>query len=264
MQASNAPSLTALFLGTGASLGVPLVGCKCETCTSQDKFNCRLRSSLLFNYNEKHILIDAGPDLRQQALTHKIYHLDGVILTHAHHDHTAGIDDLRIFYFRNKASIPCLLSQATAEDLKQRFYFMFQPQPHEVANAQRVALQPLEAEVGTIDFLGVPVRYFTYHQIGMPVLGIRVGNFAYVTDIKEYSEAIFEHLQGIDTLVVSAHRFTSSHMHFTVDEAIDFANRAKAKRTFLTHISHDLEHHKTNAYLPPNIRLAYDGLQITI
>lgn len=258
------PNITALFLGTGASLGVPLIGCQCETCTSADPMNSRLRSSLLLTYEGKKLLIDAGPDLRQQAITHKIYHLDGAILTHAHHDHTAGIDDLRIFYFRNKASVPCLVSKSTAEDLQKRFYFMFEPQPHEVKDAQRVALKMLEQDAGDVNFLGVPLHFFSYRQIGMPILGLRVGKFAYVTDIKEYNESIFTHLIGVETLVVSALRFTSSHMHFTVDEAIDFSARVKAKRTFLTHISHDLEHHKTNAYLPPNIRMAYDGLRITI
>lgn len=254
----------ALFLGTGASLGVPIVGCSCNTCLSKDPRNKRFRSSILLSVGEKKVLIDAGPDLRLQALTHQIFHLDGAIFTHSHHDHTAGIDDLRIYHFRNKGPLPCLVSQETAEDLKKRFYFMLKTQPKEAVNTERLRLQILDNREGVTDFLGIPLAYFSYKQIGMSVLGIRIGNFAYITDIKEYDSSIFEHLRGVKTLVLSALRFTSSHMHFTVDEAIDFIQRVGSETNFLTHLSHDLEHEKTNAYLPASIKLAYDGLEISM
>lgn len=254
----------ALFIGTGASLGVPVIGCKCDTCTSQDPKNKRWRSSLYLSINGKQLLIDAGPDLRSQALKYQLNHLDGVIFTHAHHDHSAGIDDLRIYYFLNKAPFPCLVSRQTAEDLKHRFYFMFKAQPHEIARAERIKLQILEEPEGTTQFLGIPIQFFSYEQIGMQVLGIRIGTFAYVTDIKEYNQHIFDHLKGVETLVLSALRFTPSHMHLTVDEAIDFIHKVNPKQAYLTHISHDLEHEKTNAYLPPSIQLAYDGLKISL
>lgn len=254
----------ALFIGTGASLGVPLVGCHCPTCTSQDPKNKRLRSSLLLKIDGKSILIDAGPDLRAQGLQYKIDHLDGVIFTHAHHDHTAGIDDLRVYHFKNKAAVPCLASKATAEDLRMRYYFMFEEQPKEVSHTKRLELQIIESDNGTINFVGVPVQFFTYSQLGMPILGIRIGRFAYVTDIKEYPSSIFDALKGVDILVLSALRFTPSHMHFSVDDAIDFVEKVKPKQAYLTHISHDLEHEKTNAYLPSPIAMAYDGLEINI
>lgn len=255
---------TALFIGTGASLGIPVVGCHCEVCRSTNPKNKRYRSSLLLDLQGKKILVDAGPDIRIQALQYNIDHLDGVILTHAHHDHSAGLDDLRVYYFRNKESLPCLLSKETAEDIKKRFYFMFEVQPKEVAGTKRLRLEVLDSLSGKVDFLGVPFNYFTYDQVGMGILGIRYKNFAYVTDIKKYDESIFKELDGVDTLVVSALRFTPSHMHLTVDEAIDFIHKVNPKRAFLTHISHDLEEEKANAYLPSGIEVAYDGQLINL
>jgi phosphoribosyl 1,2-cyclic phosphate phosphodiesterase len=250
----------ARFLGTGASLGVPLIGCSCAVCSSQDPKNNRLRSSLFLSISDKKILIDAGPDLRLQALRYGLTHLDGVIFTHAHHDHTAGIDDLRIYHFKHQAPLPCLVSQQTAEDLHRRYYFMFTPSLH----GERLRLQILEKRVGEVDFLGIPIHYFSYDQLGMQVLGIRIGSFAYVTDIKEYTEEIIQHLKGVETLVVSALRFAPSQMHLTVDEAVEFINKIHPQNAYLTHVSHELDHEKTNVYLPATIQLAYDGLQIPI
>lgn len=254
----------ALFIGTGASLGVPVVGCKCDICLSGNPKNKRWRSSLYLSVAGKELLIDAGPDLRSQALHFKIEHLDGVIFTHAHHDHSAGIDDLRVYHFKNQKSLPCLVSNETAQELNRRFYFMFMPQPHEVTNTKRLELKVLETESGEVNFLNIPIRYFSYKQVGMSVLGIRIGSFAYVTDIKEYSEEVLKELEGVETLVLSALRYTASHMHLSVDEAVDFIKKINPKRAYLTHISHELEHEKTNAYLPAPIELAYDGLKISI
>jgi phosphoribosyl 1,2-cyclic phosphate phosphodiesterase len=248
-----------LFVGTGASLGVPMIGCHCDVCTSSDPKNKRLRSSLLLTIDDKKILIDAGPDLRLQALRYHIHHLDGVIFTHAHHDHTAGMDDLRVYYFLDKKPLPCLVSKSCADDLHRRYYFMFEP-----PISGRLQLEILDQCNGTLDFLGMPISYFSYEQLGMAVLGIRIGSFAYVTDIKNYDDAILSHLLGVETLVLSALRFTPSHMHLTVDEAIDLAKKIHPKQTYLTHLSHDLDHEKTNAYLPASIQLAYDGLQIPL
>lgn len=257
-------SSSVIFLGTGASIGVPIIGCHCETCQSKDPKNKRLRSSILLNIGSKHILVDAGPDFRQQALTHSINHLDGVIFTHSHHDHVGGIDDLRVYLFRNRNSLPCLVSKETEEDLRKRFYFMFKIQATEPIGVERLKLEVLPNDRGETTFLGVPIRYFTFEQLGMKVLGIRVGDFAYLTDIKHYPDTIFEDLKGVKTLVVSALRFTPSHMHFTVDDAIDFIQKVKPEKAYLTHISHDLEHEKAMSYLPASIELAYDGLKIFI
>ncbi len=250
-----------LFLGSGSSVGVPLIGCKCEVCTSKSPFNKRYRSSILLKIGDKRLLVDAGPDLREQALKNNMTYLDGVIFTHSHQDHTGGIDDLRAYSFLNKASFPCLASAVTAEDIYRRYYFMFQEQPNE-KGFKRLKFEILPAHEGEGEFMGVKFKYFTYTQLGMPVNGFVFGNFAYVTDIHIVEDSIFKHLNGIETLVVSSLRFTPSHMHFSVDQAIDFARKTGAKKTYLTHTSHELDYYKTNTILPDDIRLAYDGLEI--
>lgn len=251
-----------LFLGTGGSMGVPVIGCECAVCRSDNPENKRTRSSGLLTIDEKKILIDCGPDFRDQALKNHIDRLDGVILTHAHHDHTGGIDDLRAYYIKTYAPMPCLLSKDTAEDIRQRFSYIFRSGPNQFTT--KLALQLLESDRGTVEFLGIPIHYLTYEQMGMPVNGFYWRDFAYISDIRIYPESILEDLKGIRTLVLSALRFTHSDFHFTVDEAVEFAQKIGAQQTWLTHIAHDLDHEKTNAYLPANIRLAYDGLEINL
>lgn len=247
-----------LFLGTGASVGVPIIGCTCPVCTSTSALNKRLRSSVLIQLNRKQYLIDAGPDLRQQALTYQIKTLDGVLITHAHHDHTAGMDDLRPFSFNTKKPLPILLSKETAADIQSRYYYLFPANPQH----SRLQLNILPAQEGDILFEGIPIHYMTYEQAGMKVNGFRFGNLAYLSDIRSFSPSIFEQLVGVDILVISALRYASSELHFSVEEAVQFITQAQAKSAWLTHISHELEHHQTNASLSPHIKLAYDGLKI--
>lgn len=251
-----------LFLGTGGSMGVPVIGCHCGVCTSRSPYNKRLRPSGLVTIGQKKFLIDAGPDFRTQALQYNIFSLDAVLMTHAHHDHTAGIDDLRAYLPVNHRPLPLLLSQETYEDLKVRFAYIFAPSRPSLSLVSQFDTHLLERDEGKMDFLGVPLRYLTYRQAHMGVNGFLFGDFAYLSDIKEYSPAIFEQLQGIRVLVISALRFSTSALHFTVDEAIDFANRVGAEKVWLTHVAHDLEHEQANAYLPHHIRMAYDGLEI--
>lgn len=250
------------FLGTGGSVGVPVIGCSCEVCRSTDPHNQRLRTSALLNIEGKRILIDSGPDYRQQALRSHIDHLDGVIFTHAHQDHTGGIDELRMYLVRGTTPMPALLSKETYEDLYRRFHYIFVKEGYYDALNAKFQLIFMDEVSGQIEFMGIPLSYFTYKQAGMKVNGIRIGNMAYVTDIKNYDDSIFEHLKGVDQLVVSALRYTPSPLHFTVDEAVDFSKKVGAKHAWLTHLSHDLDHERTNAYLPENVRLAYDGLII--
>jgi phosphoribosyl 1,2-cyclic phosphate phosphodiesterase len=249
-----------LLLGTGASLGVPLIGCSCEVCRSDSPYNKRTRSGALIKQGDKRIQIDVSSDFREQALRFGINRLDGVIFTHSHQDHTSGIDDLRAFSFKQKETIECLASHATGVDLMKRYHFMFENQPSE--GHSRLKMVELRGERGQTEFHGVKLGYMTFKQIGMKVNGFRFGNLAYLTDIKTYPETIFEDLEGIEILVISALRFTSSHMHFDVDGAIDFADKAGAKITYLTHHSHELEYSKTNCYLPERVRMGYDGLEI--
>lgn len=243
-------------------MGVPVIGCHCPVCSSESPCNQRLRPSGLVTIGNKKLLIDCGPDFRIQALKHHIDTLDGMIVTHAHHDHIAGIDELRVYFMRNKTPMPCLLSKETADDLKIRYHYIFHEkgQPHKVL--PRMSLQILDKPHGQTVFQGIKIHYISYEQAGMQVNGFRFGNFAYVSDIRHYPETIFQDLQDVETLVLSALRYTKSDFHFSIDEAIAFAARVNAKQTWLTHIAHDLEHEATNAHLPHNIRMAYDGLEL--
>lgn len=244
------------FLGTGGSLGIPMVGCQCPVCTSDDSRNKRFRSSAIIEYGGETFLIDCGPDLRQQALKYNVHHLDGVLITHAHYDHTGGMDDLRPFLFKTQLPLPVLMSRETLEEVMERQGYFIEAKP------AKLDVFLLEGERGELQFKKLAVKYFSFHQGHMKVNGFRFGNLAYVSDIKEFPHTVFEDLTGIETLILSALRHETSPLHLTVDEAIAFANTCKAKKTYLTHISHELDHTKTEAYLPSNIRLAYDGLDL--
>lgn len=252
-----------LFLGTGGSTGVPLVGCTCSVCTSTSHFNKRLRPAGLFQMQRKNFLLDVGPDFRQQALAYKIKRIDGLLLTHTHFDHIAGIDDLRAFYFMQESPIPCLLSKETLQEIKTRSPYLIKPLKKNTSISVRLDFQLLEKDFGEVHFEGIDWRYVSYLQAGMKVTGYIIGNFAYISDIRTFDEKIFSHLRGIDILVLSALRKSKSEMHFNLDEALAFARKVGAKKTYLTHVAHDLDHAKINRKLPQDVRLGYDGLEIT-
>ncbi len=247
-----------LFLGTGGSVGVPVIGCKCHVCLSSSSYNKRWRPSVLIHLDNRNFLIDVGPDFRTQALHFNIQTLDGLLLTHAHHDHTAGLDDLRPINYRRDKPLPIFLSEATAEDLTSRFEYLIEK--NETFN--HFNFQVFKQDRGCAVFENIPIQYMTYEQGGMKVNGYRIGALAYISDIRDFPETIYDDLYGIDTLIISALRLTPSKLHFTVDEAIDFADRLQVKQVWITHVSHELEYEQTNAYLPGYIRLAYDGLKI--
>lgn len=252
-----------LFLGTGSSAGIPLIGCQCEVCTSPSPFNKRLRPSALVSVNNKKFLIDAGPDFRQQALRYNITALDGVVFTHAHFDHTAGIDDLRIYFFWSKKPLPTLVSKDTAKEIKIRFDYLFKYSELYDNKTPRIVFHELPDELeGKIVFEEIPITYVTFEQGGMKVNGFRFNDLAYISDIRNYPETIFQYLKGIKTVVVSALRHQSSPLHFSVEEAVNFIEKTGAEKAWLTHVSHDLEHNKMNELLPPHIKMAYDGLEI--
>ncbi len=252
-----------LFLGTGASVGIPVIGCKCAVCTSSSPFNHRLRPSGLIQSKGKSVLIDVGPDFRQQALKFGIDHLDGLLLTHTHYDHIAGIDELRIFYVRRNRELPCLLSKESYEHLKMRYPYLFQRIGEAASLSARLEIHLLAAMKGEVEFVGLKIGYFSYYQGDMAVNGYRIGNFAYVSDIREYDESIFVALKGVDHLVLSALREAPSRLHFSLEEAVRFARQAGAKKTWLTHMNHELDHEKANSKLPNDVQLAYDGLEIS-
>ncbi len=253
-----------LFLGTGASMGIPVIGCGCAVCQSPSSFNRRTRPSVLIKTQlNKQLIIDVGPDFRLQALQHKISRLDGVLFTHAHHDHTAGIDDLRPIYYNRSSPLPILLSKVTAEDIQMRYHYLFGAIQGDKNFIPRLHLQLLPDQIeGRVHFEGLTIGYVTYEQGGMAVNGFRMGDLAYLSDIRHFPETIFSRLKGVKTLIISALRYTPSLLHFSIDEAVDFAERAGAESVWLTHISHELEHEKVNAYLSSHVKLAYDGLEL--
>ena len=251
-----------ILLGTGGSMGIPVVTCECDVCKSTSPYNKRLRPSALIQMGDKTILIDSGPDFRMQALRYDLKHLDGVLITHAHHDHTAGIDELRVFYIAAKKTLPCLMSKETYEDLKVRFAYLFVEDAPKHQLISRLDIQLLPEERGMIDFAGEKIQYLSYEQAGMKVNGFRFGDLAYISDISKYPETIFKDLEGINYLIVSALRFVPSPLHFSIDEAVEFATKLNVKKAWLTHLSHAIDHEKAEALLPKNVRLAYDGLEI--
>lgn len=250
-----------LFLGTGSSLGVPVVGCTCTVCTSNLPQNQRLRSAGLIEISSKRLLIDAGPDIRTQLLRANIHTLDGLLLTHAHYDHIAGLDDLRAISLHQHAPIPCLMSRATWEELLPRFDYLFPSDQHPERYARFTPFF-LPDTRGSLSFINLPIRYCSYTQTHMEVNGYRIGDFAYLTDILHYPPTIFEDLEGVKTLVISALRTQPQHLHFTIDQAIAFAEKARAPLCYFTHIAHEVDYAETQKQLPSSIFLAYDGLSL--
>lgn len=251
-----------LFLGTGGSMGVPVIGCNCRVCSSTHPFDHRLRPSALVTVEGRNLLIDAGPDLRAQALKYQIKQIDGVLITHAHNDHVAGIDDLRQFYKHSKQPIPLLLSAETYRDLSIRYSYIFSPRKEGQSILPQFALKCLRSSEGVASFAGVEVGYVSYSQAAMGVNGFRFGKLAYITDIKEYSQDLYRQLEGVETLVITAMRLTPSPLHFSLKEAIDFSHRIGAKESWISHMGHEMGYVETSADLPAHVHLAHDGLKI--
>jgi len=249
-----------LFLGSGGSMGVPVIGCACEVCTSFSSRDKRLRPSVLLKKGGQQFIIDMGPDYRQQALKYRINVLDGILLTHAHYDHIGGLDEVRIYTFRNHRPVPCLLSRATWERLKTCYHYLF-PKNEKEGMFKFHILDNLQ---GKTIFEGLEVRYFSYIQSGMYVNGLRVNKLAYVTDIMEYEETVFDALEGIETLIISARRWERSSAHLSIEQTIEFARRVKARWTYFTHISHEIHYEKTMQKLPDGFALAYDGMELLL
>jgi len=244
-----------LFLGTGASMGTPAIGCKCQVCSSKDKKNKRLRSSILLKMHGKNFLIDVSPDFRQTALMYQISDLDGVFLTHFHENHVGGMNDLRpLFFMHNHKPLPLILSENTLDIVQMRFSYLM----------NRFDLHIIKDLEGVRRFCEVEFCYFTYYQNSIPVNGFRFGDFAYITDIKDYSDEIFQKIKGVKVLVLSLLQEEGTAMHFSYDEAIDFIEKSGAIKCYLTHISHAVSHEEMNKKLPSNIELAFDGLELTL
>ena len=253
---------TFCFIGTGASAGVPMIGCECTTCQSTNAKNQRLRSSAWIRVGEKHILIDASPDFRAQALLYKISIPDALLITHTHFDHIGGLEELRAYNVHHKRPIRCFLSSDSFENIKKLFYYHFESKKEERNFSASFDFHLLPPAPATFDVDGIPISIFEYAQGPMTVIGYRIGRLAYVTDIKQFNPALFDHLADLDVLILSAGWLGPSRMQMNLDEAIEFQRKVGAKKTFLTHLSHDIEYTAVSATLPEGVELAYDGLQI--
>ncbi len=259
------------FLGTGTSMGVPTLGCGCPVCASADPRDRRLRPSALLRWREpgqaegreRVVVIDTGPDFREQALRNGLTRVDAVFYTHSHADHILGLDDLRplsFTVFREGGPIPLYATPETAAVLERIYEYTFSPHSTYPTRA-RVRLEPLaeRAAVHEVEFLRVPVLHGE-----MEIAGLRFGRAAYLTDVSAIPESSFALLEGLDHLVLSALRHKPHPSHATLAQAVAWARRIGARQTWLTHISHDLGHDETNRTLPDSIRLAYDGLSIPV
>lgn len=249
-------------------MGVPTLGCTCAVCTSADAHDMRLRPSVALRWangeGERVVVIDTGPDFRQQALRAGLTHLDAVFYTHGHADHVLGMDDLRPFSFATYrgggAPLPLYADAKTTAVLERIFDYTFSPRATYPTRA-KVQLLPVEPHnmVHGVDFVHVPLLHGE-----MGISGYRFGNAAYLTDVSAIPEASFNLLRDLDVLVLSALRHAPHPSHATVEQALGWAERIGARHTCLTHIAHDLGHEATNRALPENVRMAYDGLSVPI
>lgn len=249
------------FLGTGTSQGIPIIGSTHPVCLSQDPKDKRLRVSALVQWDDFSVLIDCGPDFRQQLLRTDCTKLDAVLFTHEHSDHTAGLDDLRPFFYRQGA-IDVYAQERVLKSLYKRFDYIFVTENKYpgvlTLNAHPITDTPFSIGAKTVQPINV------LHN-SLPIFGFRIDRFAYITDAKTISDIEVQKLQNLDVLVINALRNEPHLSHFNLEEALAFIKLINPKRAFLTHISHHLGFHETvENSLPPNVKLAYDQLQISI
>ena len=254
------------FLGTGTSHGVPMIGCDCPVCSSDDPRNQRTRSSVLVEVDGANLLIDTTPDLRTQVLRENVRRVDAVLFTHSHADHIFGLDDIRRFNDLSGRPMPCYGSADTLRVIRQAFEYVFKPTqpgggkpslnlievdgPFQILNTQYTIQNPV---------IPVPILHGE-----LPILGFRIGSFAYLTDCSAIPEPSFDLLDGLDLLVLGVLRHEPHETHFSVGEGLAVVERLQPRQTYFTHLTHRLDHDTTNRSLPPHAQLAYDGLQITI
>lgn len=256
----NPTALRVTMLGSGTSSGVPVIGCGCAVCTSEDPRNRRARAGLKLELPGGTLLVDTPTELREQCLRFGLDRLDGVLYTHAHADHVFGLDDLRVFSFRHGAALRCYGSAATLRSLRRTFWYAFED-GQEGGGRPRLDLVevagPFEAAGARI--VPVPVLHGE-----LEVLGYRLGRFAYVTDVSHIPEASYELLAGVEVLILGALRYRPHPTHFSFPQAIEAAGRIGARHTIFTHLAHDVDHGRLEMTLPEGIELGYDGLRLEL
>lgn len=248
------------FLGTGTSQGVPVIGCECPVCTSEDPKDKRLRSSIMVEQEGKRLVVDTGPDFRYQMLREKVKTLDAVVFTHEHKDHIAGLDDVRAFNYRQERAMDIYAHPRVQEALRRDFHYAFTDQKH--YGIPLLNLHDIDKD-HPFTAAGMAIQPVEVLHYKLPVLGFRFGDFSYITDGKTISETEKAKLKGSKVLVLNALQKTSHISHFTLEEAIHLAKEIGAEQTYLTHVSHLLgKHAHISTELPEGIALAYDGLKV--
>lgn len=247
------------FLGTGTSQGIPVIACDCKVCTSTSPFDTRLRVSVLIEVDGKTFVIDTGPDFRYQMLRARVKQLDGIFITHEHKDHVAGLDDVRAFNYRQKKAMNVYAHKRVHETLEREFHYAFADFKYPgvpLINLNEISSAPFEVEGVSI----IPIEVMHYL---LPVYGFRINDFTYITDAKTISEQEREKIKGSKVLVINALQKEKHISHFTLEEAISFAQEMEIETTYLTHISHNMGRHEdVSEELPPGIKFAFDGLVI--
>lgn len=250
------------FLGTGTSQGVPVIGCDCEVCQSQDHRDTRLRTSILIQIDDLNLVVDVGPDFRQQMLRTRIQKLDAVLITHEHNDHVIGMDDVRPFNFRSGKDLPVYALDRVQKDLRSRFSYVFEDNPY--PGAPRVELHTISKKKAfQVENITIQPVEVIHGQIS--VLGFRINNFTYITDAKTIEAEELEKIKGTEVLVLNALIQKEHHSHLNLSEALEIIEIIKPKRAYLTHVSHRMGITATvEQLLPENVSFAYDGLVIQV
>lgn len=252
-------TVTIQVLGSGTSSGVPTIGCDCKVCTSPDPRDHRLRPSILVQYGGHNVIIDTTPDFRQQALRAGLKRLDAVLYTHGHADHVLGLDDIRPFNFMQRGNIPIYATAETMEVIRRVFAYIFIP--HETESSRpRIDVNLFESS--PIHLFGLTFTPVRLHHGKGTSHGFRFGGVAYLTDHSDIPEESLSLLENLDVLFLDTLRLKPHPTHTTLEQALRWVEQLKPRRAFLTHMGHDLGHAHTEAKLPPNVRLAYDGLEI--
>jgi phosphoribosyl 1,2-cyclic phosphate phosphodiesterase len=241
-------------------MGVPTLGCHCAVCESQDPLDKRMRPSVLLGYGRRNVVIDTTPDFRLQAMRSRMDRLDAVIYTHGHADHILGLDDIRPYNLKQKSAIPVYAAADTLATLRRQFSYIFDDSPTE-SLAPAVELHTID---GPFELFGVKIVPVAALHGQQPVLGFHFGKAAYLTDFIRVPESSKELLRGLDDLILDALRYVPHPMHSNVEQSLALVAELRPQRAWFTHICHDLGHAETNARLPNNVRLAYDGLQLEV